>query len=452
MILSSIRGGEFMLDKVLRFFITLVFAIVGGALLKLISPMLAMYISLEFFNVDIEIFQITLASLICILTGGLLGALCGWFVSPFLIERLSRFTVFVEKQLGKMPINDVIAGAVGLSIGLIIANLLSYSFAKIPVVGDYIPVIFSIVIGYLGIRITIKKRKELTGCFEFIPRMLKEVLRSREVQSNENKTEVKTEKVSIERPKTYKKNKIENKSAAQNQTTIQNQNPPQTQQDQQNQIQNSDTTTSVSVQPKTEEADKNFKLLDTNVIIDGRIADICKTGFLEGTLLIPVFVLEELQHIADSPDTLRRVRGRRGLDVLKQIQDEPSKLQVEVMNVDFDDISEVDSKLVRLAQKVNGKIITNDFNLNKVAQLRGVEVLNINDLSNAVKPVVIPGETMKVQVVKDGKEPGQGVAYLEDGTMIVIENGHRYLSRTISVEVTSALQTSAGRMIFAKPR
>ena len=149
---------------------------------------------------------------------------------------------------------------------------------------------------------------------------------------------------------------------------------------------------------------------------------------------------------------MRRVRGRRGLDVLKQIQDESAKLKVEVMNVDFDDIQEVDSKLVRLAQKVKGKIITNDFNLNKVAQLRGVEVLNMNDLSNAVKPVVIPGETMKVQVVKDGKEPGQGVAYLEDGTMIVIENGHRYLSRTISVEVTSALQTSAGRMIFAKPR
>ena len=173
---------------------------------------------------------------------------------------------------------------------------------------------------------------------------------------------------------------------------------------------------------------------------------------MEGTLLIPVFVLEELQYIADSADTLRRVRGRRGLDVLQKIREDESNLEVEVMNIDFDDVQGVDSKLVRLAQKVGGKIITNDFNLNKVAQLRGVEVLNINELSNAVKPVVIPGETMKVQVVKDGKEPGQGVAYLDDGTMIVIENGHRYLSRTISVEVTSALQTSAGRMIFAKPR
>ena len=422
-----------MLDKILRFLITLVFAIVGGALLKLASPMLAMFISVEFFNLDIEIFQITLASLICILTGAVLGALGGWFVSPFLIRRLSRFTVFVEKQLGKMPIHDVIAGSVGLAIGLIIANLLSYSFAKIPVVGDYIPVIFSLILGYLGIHITIKKRKELTGSFEFIPRMLKEVLRSREVQQTEVKEETKQNKVSIERPKSYKrkdkdKDKPEVKAAA--------------------------TETQTTEQPvaKPAEVDKNYKLLDTNVIIDGRIADICKTGFLEGTLLIPVFVLEELQHIADSPDALRRVRGRRGLDVLKQIQDESAKLKVEVMNVDFEDIQEVDSKLVRLAQKVKGKIITNDFNLNKVAQLRGVEVLNMNDLSNAVKPVVIPGETMKVQVVKDGKEPGQGVAYLEDGTMIVIENGHRYLSRTISVEVTSALQTSAGRMIFAKPR
>ena len=431
-----------MLDKVLRFFITLVFAIAGGALLKLASPMLAMFISMEFFNVDIEIFQITLASLICIVGGAIIGALGGWFASPFLIRQLSRFTVFVEKQLGKMPINDVIAGAVGLSIGLIIANLLSYSFAKIPVVGDYIPVIFSIILGYLGIHITIKKRKELTGSFEFIPRTLKDILRSRETQNVEAKVENKLEKVSIE--KTHKSVKYKDKSTEQkSQNTVDNVVPKIAQP-----LQNASTP---NVQ-KSDPTNKNFKLLDTNVIIDGRIADICRTGFLEGTLLIPVFVLEELQHIADSPDTLRRVRGRRGLDVLQQIQDESSKLKVEVMNIDFDDIAEVDSKLVRLAQKVRGKIITNDFNLNKVAQLRGVEVLNINDLSNAVKPVVIPGETMRVQVVKDGKEPGQGVAYLEDGTMIVIENGHRYLSRTIFVEVTSALQTSAGRMIFAKPR
>jgi uncharacterized protein YacL len=194
-----------------------------------------------------------------------------------------------------------------------------------------------------------------------------------------------------------------------------------------------------------------YKLLDTSVIIDGRIADICETGFLEGTLLIPVFVLEELQHIADSADALKRVRGRRGLDILQKIRQE-SRMKVKITEEDFEDIPEVDSKLVQLAQQVGGKIITNDFNLNKVAQLRGVEVLNINALSNAVKPVVIPGESMQVAIVKSGKEAGQGVAYLEDGTMIVVENGNRYMGETIEVEVTSALQTAAGRMIFAKPK
>ena len=192
------------------------------------------------------------------------------------------------------------------------------------------------------------------------------------------------------------------------------------------------------------------KLLDTSVIIDGRIADICRSGFIDGKLLIPVFVLEELQHIADSADTLKRVRGRRGLDILQQLRTECAS-QIEIVNTDFTDITEVDSKLVRLGQMTGGKIITNDYNLNKVAELQGVAVLNINDLANSVKPVVIPGEYMQVSVVKEGKEYGQGVAYLDDGTMIVIENGRQYINENIKVEVTSALQTSAGRLIFAKP-
>ena len=199
------------------------------------------------------------------------------------------------------------------------------------------------------------------------------------------------------------------------------------------------------------DADKRFKLLDTSAIIDGRIADVIDSGFLEGTLLIPVFVLEELQRIADSADALKRVRGRRGLDILQKIRSE-AKLAVEIDSRDFDDIAEVDSKLVRLGQLVGGKIVTNDYNLNKVAELQGVPVLNVNELANAVKPVVVPGESMRVTVVKDGKEQGQGVAYLDDGTMIVIEGGHRHLNQNIDVEVTSALQTAAGRMIFAKPR
>ena len=377
-----------MLDKILRMMIALLFSIAGGAVLHFASPSLTLFISTEILKMDMGFFKLTLANMLCILVGAVLGGFIGFIISSFLIRQLKQFNVWVENQFNKMPIHDVIAGACGLAIGLIIANLLSYSFAKIPVVGDYIPVVFSIVLGYLGIHITIKKRKDIAGLFDVIPKTLKDAVKPKD------------------------------KGASVKQTA----------------------------------ENRQYKLLDTSVIIDGRIADICETGFLEGTLLIPVFVLEELQHIADSADALKRTRGRRGLDILQKIRTESHKLKVEITNVDFEDISEVDSKLVRLGQQVGGKIITNDFNLNKVAQLRGVEVLNINELSNAVKPVVIPGESMEVTVVKDGKEPGQGVAYLDDGTMIVIENGRRHINNTISVEVTSALQTAAGRMIFAKPR
>lgn len=193
------------------------------------------------------------------------------------------------------------------------------------------------------------------------------------------------------------------------------------------------------------------KLLDTSVIIDGRIADICQTAFLEGTLIIPMFVLEELQHIADSSDALKRNRGRRGLDVLNRLQKEID-IDVEMYDGDFEDIQEVDSKLVKLAKVMDGIVVTNDFNLNKVCEFQNVPVLNINDLANAVKPVVLPGEELVVQVIKDGKEQNQGVAYLDDGTMIVVEEGRNYINQTIDVIITSVLQTSAGRMIFAKPK
>ena len=197
--------------------------------------------------------------------------------------------------------------------------------------------------------------------------------------------------------------------------------------------------------------EKQSKVLDTSVIIDGRIADICKTGFIEGKLVIPRFVLNELQHIADSSDDLKRVRGRRGLDILNSIQKELD-IEVEISDKDFEDIPEVDSKLLKLAETIGGKVVTNDFNLNKVAQFQGVEVLNINELANAVKPVAIPGEHMMAQVVKEGKEQNQGIAYLDDGTMIVVDGGRKYIGETINVLVTSVLQTPAGRMIFGKPK
>src|SRR5574341_456657 len=195
----------------------------------------------------------------------------------------------------------------------------------------------------------------------------------------------------------------------------------------------------------------NKKILDTSVIIDGRVADLCETGFLEGTFLVPQFILHELQHIADSSDSLKRARGRRGLDILNRIQ-KMSHMEVRIIEEDFPKIRDVDSKLIALAKKLGAKVITNDFNLNKVAELQGVTVLNINDLSNAVKPVALKGESMRVFVLKEGKEPGQGVAYLDDGTMIVVENGRRYISKNVDVAVTSVLQTAAGRMIFTKLR
>ncbi|MEW6408608.1 MAG: PIN domain-containing protein [Nitrospirota bacterium] len=200
---------------------------------------------------------------------------------------------------------------------------------------------------------------------------------------------------------------------------------------------------------KGQEGNENTKILDTSVIIDGRIADICETGFLEGMFIIPQFILRELQHIADSSDPLKRARGRRGLDILHKIQ-KMAGVDVKIIEEDFPKLRDVDSKLVALAKRLNAKIITNDFNLNKVAELQGVTVLNINELTNAVKPVVLPGEGMKVFILKEGKEINQGVAYLDDGTMVVVENARKLIGKTVDVIVTSVLQTTAGRMIFTK--
>ncbi len=194
---------------------------------------------------------------------------------------------------------------------------------------------------------------------------------------------------------------------------------------------------------------KRYKILDTSVIIDGRIADICEAGFLDGTIVIPQFVLKELQLIADSADSLKRNRGRRGLDILQKIQ-KMAGLDVMISDADFPEVREVDLKLIELGRTTQGKIVTNDFNLNKVAQLRGVAVLNINELANALKPVVLPGEFMKVFILKEGKEYNQGVAYLDDGTMVVVDNARKMISKTIDIVVTSVLQTTAGKMIFGR--
>jgi uncharacterized protein YacL len=194
---------------------------------------------------------------------------------------------------------------------------------------------------------------------------------------------------------------------------------------------------------------KNYKVLDTSVIIDGRIADVCETGFIDGTLIIPQFVLRELQMVADSSDPLKRNRGRRGLDILQRMQ-KMTNITVQIVEEDYPQLREVDMKLIELARAYEGKIVTNDFNLNKVAQLQGLTVLNINELANALKPVVLPGEIMRVFILKEGKEYNQGVAYLDDGTMVVVDNAKKMISKTIDISVTSVLQTTAGKMIFGK--
>lgn len=314
-------------------------------------------------------------SLAAMLVGGIFGAIIGSFISPYLIKSLFMFTSTVEKSLSAMSTQDLIAGTLGLFLGLIIANLVGLAFGSVPYIGPYVSVALSIILGYLGMHLVVSKKSELAGWLHL------------HAEGSFDK----------------KKNKDHHTG----------------------------------------------KLLDTNVIIDGRVADIYRSGFLEGPIIVPVFVLEELQKIADSSDILKRNRGRRGLDILNHMR-KNSKDDVIIVTNDFEDISEVDSKLVKLAREKNYKIVTNDYNLNKVAELQGVAVLNINDLAIAVKPAVIPGEQIFVQLVKSGKEEGQGVAYLEDGTMIVVENGSQCIGKEVPVIITSVLQTSAGKMIFAK--
>ncbi len=200
---------------------------------------------------------------------------------------------------------------------------------------------------------------------------------------------------------------------------------------------------------KEKRAGRSFKILDTSVIIDGRIADLCDTGFVEGALVVPQFVLKELQFVADSPDGLKRQRGRRGLDVLDRLQ-KSSQVEVIISDLDFPETPDVDSKLIECAKSMGGKIVTNDYNLNKVARIQGIKVLNINELVNSLRPVALPGETMSVFILKEGKEKEQGVAYLDDGTMVVVDNSRRMIGQTVDITVTSVLQTTVGKMIFGR--
>ena len=359
-----------MLKKVFRVIITLLGASIGYALSILLAR-------IGFINELVSITGYAWYSIMALFV--LATGFVGFILAPRITDVTLKVVDFLEGALQRMPLQDLIGGAAGLIIGLIIANLLGAPLVNIPWVGPYIPIIFSVLFGYLGLSLGIKKKEELRGLMSMWR------VGSKQGRGDGGK--------SID------------------------------------------------------------KVLDTNVIIDGRIADICRTGFLEGTLIVPRFVLEELQHIADSSDLLRRNKGRRGLDILNQMRKEQG-IKIEIRDFDgLDNRKDVDYRLIQVCKRLDCPVVTNDFNLNKVAELVGVKVLNINELANAVKPLFLPGEEINgVDVIRDGKESGQGVAYLEDGTMIVIEGGKKYIGQRINVVVTSVLQTSAGRMIFAKPK
>ncbi len=305
-----------------------------------------------------------------VLAISLSGAGLGLLLAPYLT---TRPFAWLRSRIRQLPAHYIVAGMIGLIIGLIIAALSALPLSLLPgFLGEVLPFVAAVISGLLCMSILIMREKDIFNAIGM--RLSRESVAARD----------------------------------------------------------------------------NRVLLDTSVIIDGRIADISQTGFISGTLIVPRFVLHELQRIADSPDTLRRNRGRRGLDILNRLQKE-SRVLIEISDLDVEDAHEVDAKLIKLARSLKCPVVTNDYNLNRVAELQGVQVLNINELANAVKAVVLPGETIQVRIIQEGKDVGQGVGYLDDGTMVVVEDGRRYMNSNITVTVTRVLQTVAGRMIFAQP-
>lgn len=323
----------------------------------------------------------------------LLGAIISYFISLFLagpiVSLFDRLIKQTETMVSKQSPIYLLFGSLATIIGLILANIISIPLYRMNffLFNTLAPIILMVLLGYIGFRVGTTRTDEWRRLFQ---------LRSK--------------KATVETPEEQGK----------------------------------------VLERKVDDNFHMYKILDTSVIIDGRIYEIAQTGFIEGTLLIPNFVLHELQLIADSADSLKRTRGRRGLDILNDLQ-KTDAMPVEMYEGDFEDLTEVDSKLIKLAKLLDGIVVTNDFNLNKVSEFQNVPVLNINELANTLKPAVIPGDGMTVTVVKSGTERQQGVAYLDDGTMIVVEDGQYYMNKSLAVTVTSALQTAAGRMIFAKP-
>jgi len=336
-------------------------------------------------------------ALISLGVGGIVLALI-----PFIIIQPARWA---REQIRTAEVSDLIAASIGLVVGLIVAALLAIPLSQLKLwnLGTWLPSLAALLFAYLGIATAVLRKEDFGRLF------------SMAIAGRNARRAAREERDEEEERDEIQGGKIRERFGGRG---------------------------------KSKPGERI--LVDTSAIIDGRIADISQTGFIPGALVVPRFVLEELQHIADSADGMRRARGRRGLDVLQRLKESP--VTVEITDADAENVPEVDAKLVKLARQWKCAIITNDFNLNRVADLQGVKVLNINELAHAVKPILIPGEEMEVKIMQDGKELGQGVGYLDDGTMIVVENGKSYMGDTIDVTVTRVLQTVAGRMIFAQPK
>ena len=383
-----------MLRRILTAAIAVLLTVTGLILMEQLLPQISYFLGYNIHSTGLLGYSYIhwLFAIVSVLFFGWIG----WVITPFLIKFLLKYSEIVASVLAKAPSADIIVSLIGVLVGLILANLIGVPFSRLPIVGPYIPIVLSIVLALTGAKVASHKSKDILGLF----------YRSRPQGKD---PAVVTEETALD--------------------------------------QREETVIDADALPVSLAASN--KLLDTSVIIDGRISDILKTGFLEGNLVIPHFVLDELQRLSDSSDNLKRAKGRRGLDFIHELQEVFSHVVI-VNDMEYEMIQDVDSKLIALAKDTGSMIVTNDFNLNKVASIQGIRVLNINDLANAVKPVVIPGEEMTVYLLREGKESGQAVAYLQDGTMIVVEGGRKYIGNKIRIAVTSVLQTSAGRMFFAK--
>lgn len=372
-----------MLNRVLRITIVVVFAVTGLILTEYLLPYISDYFDYKFYCNGF--FGIAFTIIVSGSVGIFVFGSMGMALAPVIIRKMTSWTEKIAILLARVPTSDIMVITFGIAIGLVLANLLGGPFSHLPIIGPYIPLIFSVVLSMVGAKVALRKHQDIVGFFDRSLPSLKGAVKPAAVKD------------AYDSDRVYCDN----------------------------------------------------KLLDTSVIIDGRIGDILKTGFLEGFMIVPKFVIRELQTLADSSDGLKRGKGRRGLDLLHEIQIENPE-RVFVDDTDYPELEGVDAKLVKLAQQKQWIIVTNDFNLNKVAEIQGIDVLNINDLANAVKQMVVPGENINVFLLREGKEAGQAIAYFEDGTMIVVDNGRRFIGSSVMAEVTSVLQTSAGRMVFAK--